>query len=293
MTATDDLHLVDLASMGLLAVEGIDAENFLQSLTCNDVTLLSSPIAQYNGICTPQGRMLASFLLCKADDGFLLQLPQSMLEICRRRLSMYILRSKVSLTDVSARYRRIGVYGSSAAWLLANKYGPVAQDRMAVTRSNDAMIICHAKDRFELLCASESWQAGEDEALWEYREIADGIPLVYPQTSGHFVPQMLNFELIGGVSFKKGCYPGQEIVARSQYLGKVKRRMFRARIAAAAQPGEALYCGDEAAGEVLRIAPSPAGGYDILAVLSVTEAQNCRLESGIMLQLLPLPYSLP
>jgi len=136
--------------------------------------------------------------------------------------------------------------------------------------------------------------------VWDWLRLSAGIPMIVTATQEQFVPQMVNLEVIGGVSFQKGCYPGQEIVARSQYLGKLKRRMFLAHTDSDARPGDNLYSPDmegQATGMVVNAAPSPEGGYDLLAVVQVESARTQELRlgglGGASLALKPLPYSLP
>ncbi|MCA1978664.1 MAG: folate-binding protein, partial [Thiobacillus sp.] len=136
--------------------------------------------------------------------------------------------------------------------------------------------------------------------VWDWLRINAGIPMIVAATQEQFVPQMVNYEALGGVSFQKGCYPGQEIVARSQYLGKMKRRMFLAHVETPAAPGDSLYSDDlggQASGTVVNAAPAPTGGYDLLAVAQVESARSQQLHlgqpDGAALTLKTLPYSVP
>ena len=136
--------------------------------------------------------------------------------------------------------------------------------------------------------------------VWDWLRLNAGIPMIVAATQELFVPQMVNLEVIGGVSFQKGCYPGQEIVARSQYLGKLKRRMFLAHVDAEAAPGDPLYSADmvgQATGTVVNAAPAPDGGFDVLAVAQVesanTQTLHLKAPDGAALTLKPLPYALP
>ncbi|MFZ3262207.1 MAG: folate-binding protein, partial [Thiobacillus sp.] len=165
-------------------------------------------------------------------------------------------------------------------------------------------------DKFVLSIAPERaaavWQALRQSAtpvgapVWDWLRLSAGIPMIVAATQELFVPQMVNLEVIGGVSFQKGCYPGQEIVARSQYLGKLKRRMFLAHVDAEAAPGDPLYSADmggQATGTVVNAAPAPAGGFDVLAVAQVesanTQTLHLKAADGAALALKPLPYALP
>jgi folate-binding protein YgfZ len=171
-------------------------------------------------------------------------------------------------------------------------------------------VIRVGEDKFVLVLLPEQaatvWQALRPLAtpvgapVWDWLRLNAGIPMIVAATQEQFVPQMVNLEAIGGVSFQKGCYPGQEIVARSQYLGKLKRRMFLAQVDAEAAPGDALYSADfegQTTGTIVNAAPSPLGGFDVLAVAQIESAQTQTLHlksaDGAALRLKPLPYALP
>jgi hypothetical protein len=135
--------------------------------------------------------------------------------------------------------------------------------------------------------------------VWDWLDIMAGIPGVHPETSDAFVPQMANLEIVGGVNFKKGCYPGQEIVARMQYLGKLKQRMYRARFEGNTQPhpGDSIFAPDfpgQSAGTVVAAQPAPDNGFDLLAVIQISSAEAGELhlgsETGPKLSLQNLPY---
>lgn len=254
--------------------------------------------------------MLAGMLLWLDAHGYNLQLPAEILPGVLKRLSMFILRAKVKAEDVSDASVRIGLNGAGAETLLA-ELGGVPEQIFGSSPFAGGSIIRLGPQRFELILdpgqAIELWQRLSQAATpvgapcWQWLEIRAGVPIVLPQTQEAFVPQMVNFELIGGVSFKKGCYPGQEIVARTHYLGKLKRRMYHAHVesAAAPLPGDSIYSpdmGEQASGEVVISAPAPGGGFDLLAVVQITsaEAGEARLlqPDGPKLDFLPLPYTL-
>ncbi len=290
--------IVDLSHLGFLRVSGEDARDFLQNLTSNDISRLGEQSSQYSSLCSPKGRMLASFLVFRMAGDFILQMPKEMLERVKKRLSMYIFRSRVSILD--ADLAAIGLSGSDAETFLES----VPESVMGIAKHDSGIVIKLSESRFEIVTEPEmalsilekidGRRAGKSE--WERLEILDAIPVVLPETEGLFVPQMANFELIGGVSFQKGCYPGQEIVTRTHFLGKIKRRMMIAHVDSEIEPspGEELYCGEEATGNVARVAPSPEGGFDILAVIHLENRESeIRLKSGTQLHWLPMPYALP
>lgn len=304
--------LCDLGQFGILKVSGEDAQSFLQNLLSSDVREVSEQRAQGSSLNSPKGRMQATFLIWRSGTDYFLHLSRSLCPGIQKKLSMYVLRAKVKISDASDEMICLGLSGTGATDLVLECFGSVPQDMLAVEQHGNASIIRAGAQRFQINTtpqhAPSLWQkfsaaarpAGS--ACWDWLNIRAGIPIVLPATQEQFVPQMANLELIGGVSFKKGCYPGQEIVARMQYLGKLKRRMYLAHIDGntVPQPGDELYSADmegQASGMVVNASPAPDGGCDLLAVVQISsrEAQTVRLQSlqGAVLQFLPLPYSLP
>jgi folate-binding protein YgfZ len=299
--------LTDLSYRGVIGVGGEDSQTFLQGQTTNDVRLAADR-AQHNSLCTPKGRMLANFLLWRDADGYFLQLPATLQAGIQKRLTMYVLRSKVKLRDASDESVRLGVAGAGAEAILQAAVGALPSDIMGVARHDKGTIIRLGATRFEIVAPPEQGPALWEEfsklatpvgsACWEWLEIHAGIPVILPQTQEQFTPQMANFEVIGGVSFNKGCYTGQEIVARTQYLGKVKRRMYLAHLDSDSepQPGEELFGAEPPAGMVVNAQPAPDGGYDLLAVIPTgsVEAGSVYFKSpeGPALRFLTLPYTI-
>jgi tRNA-modifying protein YgfZ len=304
--------LCDLSHLGLILASGDDARAFLHGQLTNDVEQLGEGRTQWNGYCTPKGRLLASFMLWPAKQGFMLQLPAELLEATKKRLSMFVLRSKVKLDDVSGQWVRVGVAGLGSAEALQPLVESLPAAAMQTTHQTGLRILRLEQDRFELVGACEVlmplWEklaaycqpAGA--SAWDWHAIQAGIPEVREATREAFVPQMINFDLMGGVSFKKGCYPGQEIVARTQYRGILKRRMMKAAIAASANaapvPGDSVYSpvfGDQAAGEIVLAASAPGGGYHVLVMAQTEGLRQGQLHwkspDGPALSLEPLPYS--
>lgn len=287
-----------LTRFGLLRFSGPDAVSFLHGqLTC-DVAALKTGMSSYGGYCSPKGRLLATFLLWTDEDGCWMLLPAERVEPIRKRLSMYILRAKVKVEDMSESLACAGIAGSGIAEQLAACGGtmPGSLHRVAVT--NGLRVVRVAAERCLLVMPRErstSLAAGDD--FWTALDIAAGIPFIVDATQEEFVPQMVNLDLIGALSYSKGCYPGQEIVARTHYLGRLKQRMFRGRLAAPARAGDRLYCaelGEQAAGTIVCSA-AVDGGHEVLAVLQLAQATpgNFRLGAtdGPPLALLDLPYA--
>ena len=303
--------ICDLSHNGVMLASGDDAQAFLHGQLTNDIVALVDDSAQRNGYCTPKGRFLATFLVWKAKQGIMLQLPQALLAPIQKRLSMYVLRAKAKLEDVSDKWVRIGVAGQGAQALVTSVLGGVPEHDMKTLHVEQTRIIRLAEARYEIVCAPDGaqavWSALAQQAtqagaaVWDWLDIRAGVVTVLPATQESFVPQMANYELIGGVSFKKGCYPGQEIVARTQYRGILKKRATLAHIdiADAPQPGDKVYSevfGDQAAGEVANVAASPEGGYDLLAVAQIEGIESGKLHlkslNGPLLTLRTLPYSI-
>ncbi len=272
-----------LTQFGLLRVTGEDAQGFLQNLLSNDIREAHQTQAQLSSFNSPKGRMLASFLIWQDTSGYVLQLPRSLAEMMRKKLSMYVLRSKVKVTDISDAWVLIGLSGDLA--MLPEACPTLPEGNWGVAHSATVSVVRLSDTRCQLLTAVEHapalWQSLQrtavSSACWDWLTIQAGVPVILPATQEQFVPQMVNFADLGGVNFKKGCYPGQEIVARMQYLGKLKRRMYRAHLDGAAQAGDELFSADmdgQASGMIVNVAPAPQGGYDVLAVLQISSRET-------------------
>ncbi len=306
--------ITDLSHYSLLRFSGEDTKTFLQSqLTC-DIREINPHRAQYGSYCTPKGRILATFLLWQQGNDFLMQLPTSLAAAIQKRLSMYVLRAKVTLTDASDDWIRIGIAGPHAAALTDTITGTSSgfNQSLQVMHEKEISILYLSQQHIELITtpgnAPELWNRLNQHATaagagcWDWLTITTGIPVILPETQEIFLPQMINLDAVGGVSFKKGCYPGQEIVARTQYLGKLKRRMFLAHIdtVQTITAGDALYSSDmadQSSGNIVNAALSPHGGFDVLAVIQQSSVDACRIHwqslQGPTLEISPLPYPLP
>jgi folate-binding protein YgfZ len=305
-----------VTDLGLIAVSGDDAASFLHSQLTNDVQHLGVEQARLAGYCTPKGRLLATFLMWRDAESIYLQLPRELQAPLQKRLSMFVLRAKAKLRDAggeSAREAVLGFGGAQAGAALAQHVGtlPAAPYQKAegaagtVIRLADALgapryLWLTASDTAiaALPALSETLALGGNEA-WRLAAIHAGVPQVTASTQEQFVPQMVNFELLGGVNFKKGCYPGQEIVARSQYLGKLKRRTSLATIDnAAARAGDEVYAlsdPEQPCGMVVAAALNGAGGVDALVEMklaSLDEQVRLGSSAGAAVKFLPMPYPL-
>ena len=303
--------LADLSHLGVRDFTGEDAESFLQGQLSCDVRAMGVDSGSYGSYCTPKGRMLADFLLWRMAGGFRMALSRSLVAPIQKRMRMYVLRSKVQVADASDAVALLGASGEAAPAALGSIAAEVPQ-RTGEARplGEGGTLIALGGARYLLAVPVESarglWSGlaarlrPVGTPCWEWLDIRNGVPLVTARTQEQFVPQMANLELIGGVNFNKGCYPGQEIVARTQYLGKVKRRMFLAHLESEAppMPGEEIFSDDlpgQSSGMVVSAQPAPEGGYDMLAVvqLSSRESSTVHLRSpeGPVLRFLELPYA--
>ena len=301
--------LCDLSQFGTLHVSGDDAQSFLQNLLSNDIRNVDGTHAQISSFNTAKGRMLAVFTIWREGDDYLLQLPITILEAMRKKLSLYVLRAKVKINAASSERIALGISGIQATEILHEVLGDLPQDHLSCLATGQVHVLKINDTRYQLHTtpqyAEELWTAirGDAQAVgsvcWDWLNIRSGIPVIMPKTQEEFVPQMANLDLIGGINFKKGCYPGQEIVARMHYLGKLKRRMYLAHLASdyVPQAGEELFSTDmagQASGMIANAAPAPNGGYDILAVIQTAsvETSTVRTASGVALEFLTLPYTL-
>lgn len=305
--------LADLSHIGLLAVTGKDAEAFLQGQFTNDIVHLDAAHTQLNGYCSPKGRLLASFRVFRSESEILLAMPRSMLEGITKRLQMFVMRSAVSLTDASDRAVHIGLSGENAQTALAELLDNLPAEADGVTQSGECTVLRIAGRalRYEiygpLAAMQKLWEglavraAPVGAAAWALLDIMAGIPVILTETADAFVPQMVNFATLGGVSFKKGCYPGQEVVARMQYLGKLKRQMYLALVRAetAPQPGDELFSpnnAEQSAGKIVNAQAHPDGAYAVLAVIQIGSRATAPLHLGSVagpeLEFMTLPYTL-
>lgn len=283
-----------LADQGLIRASGVEAAGFLHNLLTNDINHLAEGTARQAGLCTPKGRLIATFLIwCEGGDYYLL-LSADILPAILKKLSMYVLRSKVKLADVTSERALIGVCGTAL--------GPAETMRTAPCEGGIAIRL--DADRLVLAVPVGAAPAGLPPAGaledWHLAEIRHGMPRITAATQELFTPQMANYELpaVGGVSFQKGCYPGQEVVARTQYLGKVKRRMYRAKLATFVPPGTEVFtpeAGDQHCGAVVLSAPAPQGGCECLLVVQSSGAEAGEVHvgspAGPRAEILPLPYA--
>ena len=291
-----------LPHLGVIRAEGEDAARFLHGQLTQDFVLLGPDQARLAALCSPKGRMLASFIGIKPT-------PQEVLLICQadllaatlKRLSMFVLRAKLCLSDASADFELHGLMG--------NALEKIAKENRLTMECRDfssgKLIFLPSAPGLERAIwiaprgTSAPASASLAPDLWQWAEVQSGVAWVSAAIADQFVPQMLNYESVGGVNLKKGCYPGQEVVARSQFRGVLKRRAFIVHADAPLAASQEVFSAadpDQPCGLVVQAAPSPTGGFDAIASLQISAAASPGLHAGSPdgpeLTLKPLPYTL-
>ncbi|MCV2348270.1 YgfZ/GcvT domain-containing protein [Paucibacter sp. Y2R2-4] len=292
-----------LSDWGLIRAAGEDAAKFLHSQLTQDFALLGLNEARLAGFCSAKGRLLATMIGWKpSEHEVLLALPTELLPAILKRLSMFVLRAKCKLSDASAELQLWGLVGADAAQTLVEA---VPNSPWTLSQKNGATVIAlpeaAGQARFLLVQAQDAAAPALPvlaESDWQWLDLQSGLAWVRSATTEQFVPQMLNLELLGGVNFKKGCYPGQEVVARSQYRGTLKRRTFLFALQGQALPGQEIFHSEDPgqpAGLVANAA-SKDGRSLILAETKIAALDSGSLHlgsvDGPLLQPLPLPYAL-
>ena len=300
-----------LTQLGVIRVTGLDATKFLQGQLTQEVALLGLSEAHLAAFCNAKGRMQASFVMFKrmagTDEEILLVCSRDILGATLARLSMFVLRAKAKLSDASDEFAFYGLTGDAlnAIESIAGGARP-AWAKADIGAANLVFLYPGAGQPRALWCApaGAAPPAGAplDPGLWQWLEVQSGIAMITQPIFEAFVPQMLNYESVGGVNFKKGCYPGQEVVARSQFRGTLKRRAYLAHVAAAPAVGQEVFHASDAeqpCGVVAAAAANPSGGFDAIVSMQTSAAANTApgqlmlgSASGAALTLLPLPYAL-
>lgn len=306
--------LMGLTTLGLIRVSGADAGTFLSGQLTQDVRDLDPTQHRIGAYCTAQGRMLAILRLFRRGNDYYALLPRALRDTTIERLRRYVMRAKVQLAPTDDLVV-VGIAGPRSVAAIAQTLGQAPAAGACVTQGDvTALHVPGPTPRFLIVAtpvamqtAWREWRAlatpvGTD--IWDWLDIQAGLPTVLPQTVEAFVPQMANLDLVGGISLTKGCYPGQEIVARMHYLGRLKQRMYRAHVAGAhlPQPGDSIYAPlarGQSVGTVVVAHASADGGFEMLVVIQITavetepHALHWFSEDGPLLAILPLPYSLP
>jgi folate-binding protein YgfZ len=289
---------VPLTHLGVIHATGADATAFLQGQLTNDVVGQPVGRARLAGFCSAKGRLQASFIVLKrSEDDLLLIAAADLLEATRKRLSMFVLRARCRLVDASVAWPLLGLVGVAAETRAADL------EPWSWRADSDASLLLRLPEaagtgRAVVLGADRpSSEAAVPLETWRWLEVESGVAHIEAATVDRFVPQMVNHEAVGAVDFQKGCYPGQEVVARSQYRGTIKRRAMRFDSAAPlAAADEVFHEADpgQPAGMVVNAAPNPHGGWSALVEVKLAALEggtlHVRSADGPVLERRPLPY---
>ncbi len=305
--------ICDLSHFSSVVVAGEDAAEFIQGQFTNDVYKVDENHSQLSGFCNNKGRMIANFRLFQHQQNYFISIRNDLVKDSISHLQNYILRAQVAIQDISEQLIHLGISGKNADSLLS----PFIEKLKATADSvsyNDNYIIIRVPGelpRYEIFCSIEYaktlWETVAkkvtvvNSACWDYLNIKNGLAFIDSNTSEEFVPQMANMDLINAISFEKGCYTGQEIVARTHYLGKQKRRTYRIKITSDTEPkaGEQLATAssteNQYTGTLITVHPTAENEYEALAVIQIKSAEEEKLklkEADAEITLLELPYSL-
>ena len=311
--AEDSNVICDLSHLSTVVIAGADAAELMQGQFTNDVNKVDDDHSQISAFCNNKGRMVANFRLFQYQQNYFISIRQDLVDKSIGHLQNYILRAQVAIQDVSEQLVHLGISGKDVESLLGDFIDNPETDVDSLSQNEDYIAIrtAGAIPRYEIFCAPEKaialWQVISKKArtvnndYWDLLDIRNGIPFIGSSTSEEFVPQMANMELINGVSFEKGCYTGQEIVARTHYLGKQKRRMYHIRIKSRKRPNPGDQLATETStenqytGTLVTIYQTAADTYEALAVIQIKSAEEDTLKlKGIDadISIMDLPYSL-
>ena len=311
--SSEETYLCELSAYGIIQASGEDAQSFLHGQFTNDLNHVTETISQISGYCNPKGRLLSVFRIFMRDNKYFLVMPKDVIEPVLKKLTMFKLMAKVELTDVTNDFPIFGMAGSKTESILSenNIQFPDKIHHCIHIEETTAINIPGTTTRVLFISTPEKsqsmWNAFAQNSkidssnIWQLFDVHAGIPQITGETFESFTPQMVNLELIDGVNFQKGCYPGQEVVARTHYLGKPNRRMYCINIICESTPtvGENIYSltdGDQAVGKIVTTQFLSEKTYLALAVLRTVKenANDLRIESSnnSEINFVPLPYSL-
>ncbi|MFH0131792.1 YgfZ/GcvT domain-containing protein [Variovorax sp. VaC1] len=294
-----------LSHLGVIRAEGPDAASFLHGQLTQDFSLLGATEARLAALCTAKGRVIASFIGIRPQpELILLVCSRDILAATLKRLSMYVLRAKVKLTDATEQFALHGLAGTALTANGLDAETPPGK-RTAIGDDISAVSLYPADGVPRALWIAPADHAAPvgaaiDLALWQWSEVRSGIVTLTTPVIEAFVPQMINYESVGGVNFKKGCYPGQEIVARSQFRGTLKRRTYLVQADAPLSAGQEVFAGndiEQPVGTVAQAALAPDGGWAALVSIQIAALEAGALRAGApadgaSLTVEPLPYAL-
>lgn len=311
--AYSNVVIADLSHYALIKAKGDDVVEFLQGQLTNDIKLVNEDRGQLSAYCNPKGRILANFRIFKRNESYFLRVRSDISEATLKRLRMFVMRSKVELLDHSNEFSRMGIAGSNATKALSSLFNKLPENTDDSCTENGVTLIKLAGmlPRYEAYGIfddiKELWETLQNNATtigensWNLLTIRAAIPEIVSETVEEFVPQMVNLQAINSLSFTKGCYPGQEVVARMHYLGKLKRRLFIASVETDTLPrsGEPIMTGnenDQKVGQIVSSSWSVNKKVEFLAVLQIEKADKEVLHIGSnigpTIELIDLPYSI-
>ncbi len=298
-------YLTHLSDLGIIEITGSDAPEFLQGQFTCDISDIKNHQSRFSAWCNAQGRVICSFLILRDNDRYLLMLPEVLIATVSTRLKVFVLRAKVGLTTRSRQYFCTGISGYDANDIAdrLNNTGsqrePVLQAAVSPFETGRTILLIPSDtlDSYHSRLASAGLQLSDHQA-WKIADIEAGIAWIYPQTNGELMPQELNLERIGGLSYNKGCYPGQEIIARLHFRGRQKRRLCYGYLEssyAEMQIGAKLHAGAESsivAGIIINSVRESRDMVRILAVIDIDQAGTNTVvtENGQPLHFTPFPY---
>ena len=286
--------IYDLNQLSVLSVSGDDALKFLQGQLTNDILMVTPTQSIYSGFCNPKGRLLAFFHIVKHLDSYLLFFPKSISENITKKLSMYVLRSNVKLNLDPDELMYFGLYKNSDGEQLdllnnlpKNEMGSINEESLTIIKLDSdglrVMIVGDKKNCIGFIKNNSNKLEKQDFNDWTAHNVKAGIPNIFSETQETFIPQSINLDIIDAINFKKGCYTGQEIVARTHYLGKTKRRMYKASFHSESRPlyGDTLLDGDELVGQVVDVARIDNQKFILLIEIRIKSALNNLTLNGI------------
>ena len=291
-----------LGHLGVIRIVGDDAAKFIHGQLTQDFSLLGQDAARLSAFCSAKGRMQASFIGFKRPNGDIMLVGSAdLVPVTAKRLSMFVMRAKAKVTDATAEFAVWGLAGDATKIIASSGDSAWAKADFDDATAVSLYSVLGMKRQLWVAPVGSAAPAGDalNPELWAWGEVRSGVATLSAPLAEAFVPQMLNYESIGGVNFKKGCYPGQEVVARSQFRGTLKRRAYLAHAAGAMEPGQSIFAPDDVqqpVATVVQAAAAPGGGFDAIISGQTTaiEAGALRLGdiSGPQVLILPLPYPL-
>lgn len=310
--AFSNVVLADLSHYALLEISGDDAVDFLQGQLTNDIKLVTENLGQLSAYCNPKGRILANFRIFKRHAHYFLRLRADISEATIKRLRMFVMRSKVELVDRSDELSRMGIAGLNSTKALSTIFKNLPENSDDTITEDDITLIKLAGviPRYEAHGTTDKiitlWRKLQQDAVligensWNLLTIRAAIPEIVAETVEEFVPQMVNLQAINSLSFTKGCYPGQEVVARMHYLGKLKRRLYigASETDTLPLPGQPIMShgeNEQKVGQIVTASWLDGKNVEFLAVLQIEKAENEILHigasTGPKVKLIDLPYS--